>query len=122
VYFGVGAWYYLWPNGPSVLCAGCISADGWAVGLFRNQEAASLGQPEGIAGGTFLSDSVLDAESEDPRGPVLFKEAYRDNKGSGFVLLIGYWRSRTVYQIVSGLCWRSSNRCGRRLRRLIGST
>jgi hypothetical protein len=35
---------------------------------------------------------------------VLFKEAYRDNKGSGFVLLIGYWRrSRTVYQIVSGL-------------------
>jgi len=43
-------------------------------------------------------------EVRTPGGPVMFREAYRDQSGSGLVLVLGYWRrSRTAYNLVAGL-------------------
>lgn len=43
-------------------------------------------------------------EVRTPHGPVIFREAYDDKFGTGLVLLLGAWqRSRTAYNLVSGL-------------------
>lgn len=80
---------------------------GLAVGLpayyiwIKRRAAASL---QGLLSERFSPRACPIREIQTQHGPVTFQKAFDDKSGSGLVLLLGSWRrSRTAYNLVSGL-------------------